>query len=195
MIDIARSLSRTSKSRAELQSLVTGQAESEQQQPFEALAVPSGKPLSIFDTTALPAAYTEFLFGDCVPFLKRDTPVTVQQIFDALPSREELQYDLEDDEEPYRASDRSRWDTAEFYAVFCSFLRSLKILQSVKAAMDRPGFEKDIRSIAATTAQDFAEAALHPSAPRSNEDLIRTAGNERVRTALRHLVFLPPLCP
>ena len=196
MIDIARGLSKTSKTRAELQSLVTGQTETEQQQPCEALAVPSGKPLSIFDTTALPAACTELLFGDCVPFLKRDTPVTVQQIFDALPSREELQYDLEDDEnKPYRASGRSRWDTAEFYAVSCSCLRSLKILQSVKAAMDRPGFENDFRTIAATTSQDFAEAAHHPSAPRSNEDLVRTAGNERVRTALRHLGFSTATVP
>ncbi len=61
--------------------------------------------------------------------------------------------------------------------------------------MDRPGFEKDFRTIAATTSQDFAEAALHPSAPRSNEDLIRTAGNERVRTALRHLGFSTATVP
>ena len=187
MIDIARGLSRSSKARADLESLAAAQAEAQQQQPLEALAVPTGKPLSIFDATALPAAYTEFLFGDCVPFLKRDTPVTAQQIFDALPSREELQYDLEVDVEPYRASDRSRWDTAEFHAVFCSCLRSLKILQSVKASLDRPGFEKDFQTIASTTSQDFTEAALHPSAPRSNQDLIHTAGNERVRTALRHL--------
>jgi hypothetical protein len=196
MIDIAKGLSKSSKTRAELQSLVTGQTETEQLQPQEALAVPSGKPLSIFDASALPAAYTEFLFGDCVPFLKRETSVTVQQIFDALPSREELEYDLEDDEhKPYRASDTSRWDTSEFYAVATSFLRSLRILQSVKGAMDRPGFEKDFRVIAATTSEDFADAAMHPSAPRSNEDLIRTAGNERVRTALRHLGFSTATVP
>jgi hypothetical protein len=87
----------------------------------------------LFDPAALVAAYTEFLFGDCVPFLKREASVT------ALPSREELQYTLEGDVEPYRASDRSRWDTPEFYAVFAT--------------------------------------------------LICTAGNERVRTALRHLGF------
>ena len=95
MIDIARNLSRSSKHRAELQSLVTAQSENEEKTPWEALAVPTGKPLSIFDPSALPAAFTEFLFGDCVPFLKRQTPVTAQQIFDALPNREELQYSLE----------------------------------------------------------------------------------------------------
>ena len=62
----------------------------------------------------------------------------------------------------YVASDRSRCDSAEFYAFFCSCLRSLKILQSVKASMDRTGFEKDIRTIAATSSHDFAEAALQP---------------------------------
>jgi len=81
MIDVARHLSRTSKHRAELQSLVTAQSENEEKTPWEALAVPTGKPLSIFDPPALPAAFTEFLFGDCVPFLKRQTPVTAQQIF------------------------------------------------------------------------------------------------------------------
>ena len=141
MIDVARRLSRTSTNRAELQSLVAAQSESAQTNPLEALAVPTGKPLSIFDPPALPAAFTEFLFGDCVPFLKRETPVTVQQIFDALPNREELQYSLEDDEEVYQASVQSRWDTAEFYAVFLSFMRCLKIQQTVGASFERPGFE------------------------------------------------------
>ena len=88
--------------------------------------------------------------------------MTAQRIFDALPNREELQYSLEADKEVYQASPQSRWDTPEFYAVFLSFLRALKIQQTVKASFERPGFEKDFRSIAATTAQDFTEAALHP---------------------------------
>ena len=95
MIDVARQLSRTSKHRAEFESLVTAQSENEMKTPWEALAVPTGKPLSMFDPPALPSAFTEFLFGDCVPFLKRLTPVTAQQFFDALPNREELRYSLE----------------------------------------------------------------------------------------------------
>ena len=121
--------------------------------------------------------------------------MTAQQIFDALPNREELQYSLEEDVKVYQASSRSRWDTPEFYAVFLSFLRSLKIQQTVKASFERPGFDKDFQIIASTTAQDFTEAALHPSMPRSNEDLIRTSGNERVRTALRHLGFSTTTVP
>ena len=118
-------MTRSSKTCAELQSLAAAQSENEQKQPQQALAVPTGKPLSIFDPSALPAAYTEFLFGDCVPFLKRETPVTCQQIFAALPSREELQYNLENDAEPYKAKESSRFDTPAFYAVFLSFLRNL----------------------------------------------------------------------
>ena len=151
----------------------------------------------MFEPSALPACFPEFLFGDCVPFLKRETPVTAQQIFDALPSREELQYSLKGDsaETPYIASDRSRWDSPEFYAMAMSFMRSLKIQQSVGAAFSRPGFEKDFQIIASTTAKDFTEAALHSSMPRSNEALMMTAENQRLRTALSHLRFSTATVP
>ena len=78
MTEIARQLVKTSGGRAGLESLVASQGEHEQQEPRNALAVPTGKPLSMFDPSALPAAYTEFLFGDCVPFLKRATAVTLE---------------------------------------------------------------------------------------------------------------------
>ena len=60
-------------------------------------------------------------------FLKRETPVTCQQIFAALRAREELEYSLPDDKEPYRASARSRFGSPEFYALFASTLRMLKL--------------------------------------------------------------------
>ncbi|MCH1597093.1 MAG: hypothetical protein L7S71_02540, partial [Pseudomonadales bacterium] len=196
MQEMAQHLSKSKKDRAEIERLVTVQKDKEQQSPMEALAVPTGHPLTIFDPTSFPAAYTEFLFGDCVPFLKRATPVTAQQVFDALPNREELEYALEGDTSPYRASDRSRWDTPEFYLVFASFLRALKLCQSVKASMDRPGFVKDFRVVAnKRLTKDFLEAALHPSMPRTNQDLLSTAGNERIQIALRHLAFSTATVP
>ena len=149
----------------------------------------------MFDSSALPAAYTEFLFGDCVPFLKRDTPATCQQIFDALPNREELEYTLPEDTEPYKANPRSRFDSPEFYAVFSSFLRTLKLFQSTRAALDRPGFQKDLKMIATATSNDFVQAALHDSQPRTNQDLMHGAGNEKVRLALRHLMFSTATVP
>ena len=62
----------------------------------------------------------------------------------------------------YVASDRSRCESVEFHAFFYSCLRSLKILQSVKASMARTAFEQDIRTFAPTSSHDFAEAALQP---------------------------------
>ena len=56
-----------------------------------------------------------------------------------------------------------------------SFL-SPRIQQTVRAFFERPGFEKDFQIIASTAGQDFTEAALPPSMPRSNEDLIQTSG-------------------
>ena len=130
MQDIARELTKNKSAEAEWQRLIAATDDQES----TALAVPTGKPLSMFDATALPAAYTEFLFGDCVPFLKRDTAATCQQIFDALPNREELEYALPEDDvaEPYRANSRSRFDAPEFYAVFGSFLRTLKLFIVVR---------------------------------------------------------------
>ena len=189
--DIAQQMAKNKEAKSEWERLVAAQEEKEP----TALAVPTGEPLSIFDSTALPAAYTEFLFGDCVPFLKRDTPLTCQQIFDALPQREELEYSLPEDEKPYEASARSRFDSPEFYAVFQNILRTLMLFRSVRGALDRPGFSKDLKAIAAATSEEFVQAALHESRPRSNEDLIRTAGGEKVRTALRHLLFSTATVP
>ena len=59
--DIARQLAKNKEAKSEWERLVAAQEEKEP----AALAVPTGEPLSIFDSTALPAAYTEFLFGDC----------------------------------------------------------------------------------------------------------------------------------
>ena len=185
MQDIARELRKNKVAEAEWQRLVVATEDQES----TALAVPTGKPLSMFDSSALPAAYTEFLFGDCVPFLKRDTPATCQQIFDALPNREELEYTLPEDTEPYKANPRSLFDSPKFYAVFSCVLRTLKLFQSTRATLERPGFQKGIKMIATATSNDFVHAALHDSRPRTNADLMHGAGSEKVRLALRHLRF------
>ena len=66
LCDIASRMSKSSSARAEVESLFTAQAENEKKPAQQALAAPTGKLLSIFDPQALPAAYTEFFFGDCV---------------------------------------------------------------------------------------------------------------------------------
>ena len=178
-----------------MEALAAIQTDNAEKEPKEALAVPGGSPLSMFDPASFPAAFTEFLYGDCVPFLKRDTPITCQEIFDALASREELEYTLLGEKLPYTTGDNSRFDTPEFYAVFASFLRSLKTFQSCKAAFERQGFEKDIGVIAKASSQDFVDAALHWTQPRSNQDVLRNVANEKVRTALRHLMFSTATVP
>ena len=112
-----------------------------------------------------------------------------------MPSREELEYSLARDPVPYVASARSRFDTPGFYAVVAHILRSMKLLQSVKAALDRPGFETYMPLIASLTSADIVETSLHESLPRTNQDLITTAGNQTVRTALMHLIFPLRQCP
>eukprot|EP00973_Karenia_brevis_P039381 5437507-Karenia_brevis.AAC.1 len=67
MIDIAERMLKSRKARAKPQSLVAAQAEREQQLPQEALALPTGKPLSLFEPSALPAACMELVCGDFVP--------------------------------------------------------------------------------------------------------------------------------
>ena len=82
--------------------------------------MPSGKPMSTLHAATLPAAYVEFQFGDCVPFLDRPKKVACKERFAALPWREELEDHLESDSptEPYVAPARSRFDDPEFVALF-----------------------------------------------------------------------------
>ncbi len=138
--DIAKQMAKSKGSaKAELERLVCQQeANGNMKTSTEALAVPAGKPLSMFDAAAFPGAFTEFLFGDCVPFLPRQRALTCQQIFDALLNREELEYNLPADEELYKASELSRFDSPEFCTVFADYLRKMKLFQSCRASFERP---------------------------------------------------------
>ena len=71
----------------------------------------------------------------------------------------------------------------------------LEVIAGDEASFNRAGFEKDFKTIASATSTDFVEAVLHPSQPRSNQDVLRTTGNERVRAALRHLGFSTATVP
>ena len=155
------------------------------QPALEALAVPSGTPLSTFDPNTYPACYPEYLYGDCVPFLERKRPVTCQQVFAALPDREELEYTLPSDDKnhPYKAAVRSRFDTPEFYAAHADILRRVRTLGTVNASLARQGFEQDWHLIAATTSKDFVDAALAQQRPRRNSDIMDSPTNPRAQSA------------
>ena len=99
------------------------------------------------------------------------------------------------DEGPYKAPTLSRFHTPVFQAVFASMLRSLKLLQSCRAAFDRQVLEKDFKTIASVNSADIMAAALHESKARTAQDVLRNTGNEKVRAALRHLVFFTATVP
>ena len=82
--EIAERMRKSKGGSAELEKLAAVQRDNAEKEPHEALAVPGGAALSMFETASLPAAFAEFLFGDCVPFLNRTVPITCQQICDAL---------------------------------------------------------------------------------------------------------------
>ena len=50
----------------------------------------SGKPVNSFEPPAWSAAFVEFFYGDCAPFLERPVRVEPRSLFAYLAKREEL---------------------------------------------------------------------------------------------------------
>ena len=103
------------------------------------LHIKSGKPVNMFEAAAWPAAFVEFLYGDCAPNLARPQRVGLRELFHYLATREELEYSLEADRDDpfipggcYKAPLQSRWNTPEFMAVFADVVRKVRILQTTK---------------------------------------------------------------
>ena len=118
--------------------------------------------MSTFHAATLPAAYVEFQFGDCAPFLDRPKKIACHQIFAALPWREELEYHLESDSltDPYVAPARSRFDDPEFVALFADILRRMTTTQSVSAALRREGFQQDEKAIASVSSEQLLQMTV-----------------------------------
>ena len=99
------------------------------------LHIRSGKPVNMFEAAAWPAAFVEFMYGDCAPNLARPRRVGLRELFHYLATREELEYRLEADKDDpllpggrYRAPSQSRWNTPEFMAIFADVVRKVFIL-------------------------------------------------------------------
>ena len=59
----------------------------------KALHVRAGKPMNMFDPSTWSKCMTEFWFGDALPNDdRRPRKITFEQIFAALPDRDELEY-------------------------------------------------------------------------------------------------------
>ena len=92
--------------------------------------------------------FLEFFYGAAVPNMKergmkgnRTVHVPLEDIFQWLQDREELEYQLPSDAAPYRARATSRFDTPEFTAIFGSVLRYQLILRGVGTVFRRQGYE------------------------------------------------------
>jgi len=165
----------------------------------DALAVPSGAPMSTFHAATLPAAYVEFQFGDCTPFVDRPRKLASKDIYGALPWREELEYHLESDDQdhPYVAPARSIFDDPEFIALFADILRRMATNQSVSAALRREGFQQDEQAIASVSSKAILETLLGPASSDGAEGAVqpRTTASSDVERALRNLMFSTATVP
>ena len=79
--------------------------------------------------------------------------LTFEQLFLALIDREELEYQLDTDEEPYTAPSQSRFDTPEFIIVAGDTLRRLQMMRGSRVAFQRRGYQKDVAEIAKVTSE------------------------------------------
>ena len=188
--DVAKRLNKTQAHRLDV--LATGHVHP----GVEALAVPTGAPMSTFHAATLPAAYVEFQFGDCTPFLNRPRKIACKDIFAALPWREELEYHLESDNptDPYVAPARSRFDDPEFVALFADILRRMATNQSVSAALRREGFERDEKAIASVSSEALLQSTFN-IVGEGGAVQPRTKASGAVETALRNLMFSTATVP
>ena len=114
----------------------------------EACVSTSGGPLSMLAPDSWVKCFLEFFYGDAVPNMKErgvkgnhTVHVPLEDIFQWLQDREELEYQLPSDAAPYRARATSRFDTPEFTAIFGSVLRYQLILRGVGTVFRRQGYE------------------------------------------------------
>ena len=161
--------------------------------------MPSEKPMSTVHAATLPAAYVEFKFGDCAPFLCRPKKIACKFIFAALPWREELQYHLESDSptDPYVAPARSRFDDPEFVALFADILRRMATNQSVSAALRREGFEQDEKAIASVSSEALLQSTLNVVNGEGEAGAMqpRTKKSDAVEKALRNVMYSTATVP
>jgi hypothetical protein len=118
------------------------------------LLVPSGVAMSTFAASTWTECFTEFRYGDALPNQEfRPRPITFEEIFVALPDREELEYTLASDERPYVARSKSRFDSPETTIVFGDTLRRLEMFRGTRASLKRHGFQANVQLIVNSTSE------------------------------------------
>jgi len=155
-----------------------------------ALAVPINEPLSAYDPRTYPISSVHWWFGDGAPNLQRQRPMLFEEVARRLIDLEEMEYMLPGDETPYEARSPSRFTDPEVLAMLGDAVRRLKMLQGVRATIQRRGFWKDLKSIAEATEEDFI--AANKLATRNESMGSATARADmpaKVRQALRTLLL------
>ena len=170
-----------------------------------ALSVPSGvQPLSAWDARTWPVCFTEWWFGDGAPNLQRDRPMLFEEVAAMLLEREELEYQLENEEERYEARSPSRFVAPEIVAILGDVRRRLALLKGTRAATQRRGYAADLsranvedyeKALGIAGAHDGVLAGLaRPDMPAAVKTALRTLllstsnvpGTEGRKVALRH---------
>ena len=123
---------------------------------------------------------------------KQKPKLTFEELFETLPDREELEYQLDSDSSPYYAMSKSRFDTPEHVIIFGDTLRRLLLFRGTRMALKRKGFQKDVKLIANSTSEQCM-SAMQASAGQpgdvSNANMEALSHNDKIalelRTALR----------
>ena len=119
---------------------------------------------------------------------KQNPRLTFEELFETLPDREELEYQLDSDSAPYCAMSKSRFDTPEHTIIFGDTLRRLLLFRGTRMALKRKGFQKDVKLIANSTSEQCV-AALQSSAGQpgdvKNANMEALANNETITLELR----------
>ena len=159
------------------------------------LVVQAGQLLSMFVPEAWCLAFTEFFFGDCLPFdQRRPVRMAPGSLMEALLKREELSYQLTTDAMPYVALSTSRWDNPEIVAMFADTLRRKKLLLATKMTfLSQESFKLDLKAIAQAKAEDFQELQRYSTlgqayASAKNQD-------KPAMKALKHLLTSTAVVP
>jgi hypothetical protein len=155
-----------------------------------ALAVPINEPLSAYDPRTYPISSVHWWFGDGAPNLQRQRPMLYEEVARRLMDVEEMEYKLPGDETPYEARSPSRFTDPEVLAMLGDAVRRLKMLQGVRATIQRRGFWQDLKSIAEATVEEFMAAN---KLAKRNESMGSAAARAdmpaKVRAALRTLLL------
>ena len=150
-----------------------------------------------------PQCFLEFFYGDAVPHMSqrgyegnKTVHVDIAELFPWLQDREELEYTLPSDKEPYKARATSRFDTPEFTAIFGSVKRHMEILKGVRTVFRRKGYEADLKTIATAKSEDCVEALCGTnrasnSGRQRGLDQLANANDlpENLRKAVRQVLF------